>query len=599
MIQPTWRFRISQALQQGAKGEDAASTYGRPNRVAATACPPPLHGSIFGASASQEKRATRMTSAANPIQSTDAPGAWHPLRIPLFRNLLISDLVSDIGAFMQSVGAAWLMTSLTTSTLYIALIQTASALPFFILALPAGSLGDICDRRKLILGTEIWMVVVASVLAAATIGGFMTPWLLLVLTFALSAGDAIESPAWRAIFPELVPKEDLSPAMALNGIEFNLARAVGPGLGGLIIAAWGVATAFVINAVSFLGVIAVIFRWKRRPSFSKLPSETLGGATIAAVRYVRYSPAIRTLLFRAACVIFFASAFWALLPALAKSLSSGSLGYGLLLGFFGLGAVAGAVVLQRARKIFSVEEMVSGASIAFALVIAALAALHSLPLLCVFLLFGGAAWTVFMSIFNTLVQTLAPDWVRARVLAVYLFVFQGAVAIGSTAWGFAADHSSARLALSVSAVGIAACVTLQFVARLSDTRPELDVWNHWKKPTMYIEPTPDQGPVLVTVEYKIKPEDAAQFLEAIHKFERVRRRDGASRWGVYFDSEIPGRYLETFLVDSWAEHERQHDRFTVGDAKLEEQIEHFVIEPIHVRHFIYADLIAPVANEHA
>ena len=249
----------------------------------------------------------------------ETSGAWRPLRIPLFRNLLISDLVSDIGAFMQTVGAAWLMTSLTTSTLYVALIQTASALPFFVLALPAGSIGDICDRRKLILGTEIWMLAAACVLAAATIGGFMTPWLLLALTFALSAGDAIESPTWRAIFPELVPKEDLPPALALNGIEFNLARAVGPGLAGLIIAAWGVGTAFVINAVSFLGVIAVIFRWKRRPKTSALPSETLGGATVAAVRYVRYSPAIRTLLFRAACVIFFASAFWALLPPVAKS----------------------------------------------------------------------------------------------------------------------------------------------------------------------------------------------------------------------------------------------------------------------------------------
>src|SRR6202166_3193027 len=349
---------------------------------------------------------------------------WHPLRIGIFRNLLIADLVSDIGAFMQTVGAAWLMTMLTSSSLYIALIQTASALPFFLLALPAGSIGDVFDRRKLILGTETWMLAIATVLTVITFTGRMTPWLLLLLTLALSLGDAIESPTWRAIFPELVKKDDLSPALALNGIEFNLARAVGPGLAGLIIAVAGVATAFVLNALSFLGVIAVIARWKRPARKSPLPAETLGGATIAALRYVRYSPDIQKLLFRSACVIFFSSAFWALLPAVARGLTESSLGYGLLLGFFGVGAVIGAVVLQRARSKLSVEWVVSGATVVFAGVILALATLHRLPLLCFLMLFGGAAWTVFMSTFNTLVQNLAPDWVRARVLAIYLFVFQ-------------------------------------------------------------------------------------------------------------------------------------------------------------------------------
>lgn len=227
--------------------------------------------------------------------ATQSRSPWRPLRIPLFRNLLIADLVSDIGTFMQSVGAAWLMTSLTTSPMYVALIQTASALPFFVLALPAGSIGDIFDRRKLILRTELWMLGMAIVLAIITITHTMTPWLLLLLTFGLSAGDAIEAPTWRAIFPELVPKEDLPPALALNGIEFNLARAVGPGLAGLIIAVVGVGTAFVLNALSFLGVIAVIARWKRPARKSQLPADTLGGATVAALRYVRYSPDIQKL----------------------------------------------------------------------------------------------------------------------------------------------------------------------------------------------------------------------------------------------------------------------------------------------------------------
>src|ERR1700685_4360605 len=252
-----------------------------------------------------------MPPEADRHSAPASTGAWSPLRVPIFRNLLIADLVSDIGSFMQTVGAAWLMTSLTASTTYVALIQTASALPFFLLALPAGSIGDIFDRRRLILGTEIWVAAMAILLTVATIGHLMTPWLLLILTLALSLGDAVESPAWRTIFPELVPKEILPPALALNGIEFNLARAVGPGLGGLIIAVAGVGTAFVLNAASFIGVIFVIASWRRPARASEVPAETIRGATFAAVRYVRYSPSIRTLLVRSSCVIFFSSAFWA------------------------------------------------------------------------------------------------------------------------------------------------------------------------------------------------------------------------------------------------------------------------------------------------
>src|ERR1017187_10362386 len=222
------------------------------------------------------------------------PSPWRPLRVLIFRNLLIADLVSDMGTFMQSVGAAWLMGSLSHSPLHIALIQTASALPFFVLALPAGSIGDILDRRKLILGTEIWMLGIAAVLTVTTIAGAMTPWLLLLLTLGLSMGDAVESPTWRAIFPELVSKEDLPAALALNGIEFNLARAVGPGVAGFIMAAGGVAAAVAWNALSFLGVIFVVAKWKRPARKSKLPVETFRGATLAGVRYVRYSPDIRT-----------------------------------------------------------------------------------------------------------------------------------------------------------------------------------------------------------------------------------------------------------------------------------------------------------------
>jgi hypothetical protein len=272
----------------------------------------------------------------------------------------------------------------------------------------------------------------------------------------------------------------------------------------------------------------------------------------------------------------------------AKRLTNSSLGYGLLLGFFGAGAVAGAVVLQRARNKLSIEGVVSGATAVFASVIVCLATLRSFWVLCILISFGGAAWTVFMSVFNTLVQNMAPDWVRARVLAIYLFVFQGSVAFGSAIWGFAAEHTSSNTALLAASFGIAACLVLPLAARLPDLGPELDSWNHWGKPTMFAEPAFDQGPVLVTIEYKIDPNHAPEFLESIHEYERIRRRDGATRWGVFYDAEIPGRYLENFLVDSWAEHARQHDRFTLADRKYEERVQSFALEPPKTRHFIYA-----------
>jgi MFS family permease len=489
---------------------------------------------------------------------------------------------------MQSVGAAWLMTSLTSNPLYIALIQTASALPFFLLALPAGAIGDIVDRRRLILGTETWMLAMAVVLTAATFAHAMTPWLLLLLTLGLSMGDAVESPAWKAIFPELVGKQELPAAMALNGIEFNLARALGPGLGGFVVAAVGVGAAFAVNAVSFLGVIAAIVRWKRPARISKLPAETFAGATSAAVRYVRYSPGIRTLLLRAAVLIFFTSSFWALLPTAAKQISSSPIAYGFLLGFFGAGAVLGAMVLQRTRSRMTSETLLSWATAVFAAIILSMALLRTPAVLCVLMLFGGASWTAIMSLFNIMVQELAPDWVRARVLAVYLFVFQGSVALGSTLWGYVALRLNVHVTLGCAAVGTAACLALQAWFKLPNTKADLSTWNHWLNPAIVDEPAPGDGPVLVTVQYVIDPENAAEFLHQIHQYQRVRRRDGATRWGVYADTEAAGVYLESFIVDSWGEHQRQHDRFTLADGELEKKVLRYAVKPIEVKHYIYA-----------
>jgi MFS family permease len=514
---------------------------------------------------------------------------WHPLRAPIFRNLVIADVVSDVGAFMQSTGAAWLMVSLNAGPMYVALTQTASALPFFVFALPAGAIGDIVDRRKLILYTETWMVGVAVVLTILTIAGWITPLSLLILTFALSAGDAFETPTWRAVLPEVVPKEDLPAASALNGIEFNFARAIGPGLAGLVIAAAGVGSAFLLNAVSFAGVIFVIARWKRAIHRRTTPPETLMGATVAAIRYVHYSPPIRTLLARTGLVMFFASGLLALLPSLARIVKNSPTAYGLLLGCFGLGAVLGALVMQRVRAHWSTEAVVAAGVGTFGLSSLLASTLRSLPALGALMLIAGAAWIVFLSLVNVLVLNHTPDWVRARVLAVSTLVFQGAVAAGSACWGALASRLGIGAALLYAGAGTIATTSLALFLRLPDATVDLSSWNHWRLPVLKDGgemPNDDFGPVLVTVEYDVAPEEVKDFLKAVRQYRRIRRRDGARSWGIFQDLENARRYVETFIVASWAEHLRQHERFTRADRETEERVRRYVISEPKVRHLI-------------
>ena len=511
---------------------------------------------------------------------------WRPLRSPTFRNLLIADVVSDIGTFMQSVGAAWLMVSLNGGPMYVALTQTASALPFFVLALPAGAIGDIVDRRKLILFTESWMLFIALILAVTTIAGLMSPLLLLVLTFALSAGDAVETPTWRAVLPELVQKEDLPAASALNGIEFNFARAVGPALAGVVIAFIGVGAAFLLNTLSFFGVILVVARWKRAVVRRATPAETVTGATVAAIRYVRFSPAIRAVMLRAGVAMFFASGLLALLPSVAHRTNAGPLGYGILLGCFGCGAVFGALLMQRARAHWSAEIVVSAGIAVFGMVAIATGALHRMALLGALMLIGGAAWIAFISLFNVQILNQAPEWARARVLAIFMLVTQGTVAGGSATWGALAARIGIGKALLFAGIGSVATIALGLFLRLPETTVDLTPWNHWPVPAIPTDVTLG-GPVLVTVEYQVDPARVSDFIETMHRYGRIRRRDGASRWGICRDLETADRYLETFVVSSWAEHLRQHDRLTHADRQLEEQLRQCTANEPTVRHLIY------------
>jgi MFS family permease len=530
-------------------------------------------------------------SSESAVVRGGPPSLWRPLRTPLFRNLLLADVMSDIGTFMQSVGAAWLMVSLGAGPMYVALTQTASALPFFVFALPAGAIGDIVDRRKLILYTELWMVAVAIVLAATTIAGFMTPVLLLGLTFALSAGDAIETPTWRAVLPEIIAKEDLAAASALNGIEFNFARAVGPAVAGVVIGVAGVGAAFALNVVSFLGVIALVARWKRPVPRRTTPPETVSGATVAALRYVRFSPPLRAMIFRSGLTMFFASALVALLPTVSKSVSDSPTAYGILLACFGAGAVVGALALQPARARWSAEAVASGGVAIVGVMTAAVGFLHAMPALAAAILVTGAAWIVFISLVSALVQTLAPDWVQARVLAIFMLVFQGGLAAGSALWGAVAARVGVQHALVWAGVGIVATTALGLVARLPDATADVSPWNHWRMPAIVkdVRPEFDEGPVLVTVEYKVNRDRATEFLDAIHEYGRIRRRDGAYRWGIYRDLEDADRYVETFLITSWAEHLRQHERSTEADRDAEERLRTFVTGTSNVRHLVFAN----------
>ncbi len=513
------------------------------------------------------------------------------LRVSNFRNLLAADVVSDIGTFMQNVGAAWLMVSLGAGPIFVALTQTAASLPYFLLALPAGSAGDIVDRRKLVLFTESWMMGVALLIGILTIAGLMSPWLLLVLTFALTSGDAFETPTWRAILPELVPRKDLAAASALNGIEFNLARAVGPALAGVVIAAAGVPTAFMVNAASFAGVILVIARWKRPTRKRTAPAETLRGATVDAVRYVRHSPAIIAVLVRTGFVMFFSSALFALLPSVAKSVNHSAIGYGILLGCFGAGAIAGALAMQPARARWSTEGVVSGGVAILGLVLMATSCLRGMVTLSSVLLVGGAAWVIFISLINALVQNLAPDWVRARVLAIFTLVYMGTFALGSAAWGAFAQRDGIPAALLWAGIGTAGTTVIALFAKLPDSTADLSAWNHWRMPVVVKEIGDgllDGGPVLVTVEYIVPGERQEGFLEAIRQYGRMRRRDGAFRWGIFRDTAVADHYLEIFLVSSWAEHLRQHERQTQADRELEERLLGYVASEPLVRHLIYS-----------
>lgn len=512
--------------------------------------------------------------AQTAAASASAANAWSPLRHRVFRWLWLAAIASNIGTWMHEVGAGWLMTTLSPSPLLVSLVQAAGAAPMFALALPAGALSDIVDRRRFLIGVQVWMAVVAAALAAATYLGLMTPVLLLALTAALGTGAALMAPAWAALTPELVPKPELQAAVALSSVGINVARAVGPALAGLIVSTVGPWATFALNAVSFAGVIVVLAGWRRAEVVQTLPSERFFGALRAGWRYARSAPALHAVLARALAFFVFASAGLGLLPLLVRRLPDGSASvYGALLACVGLGAVGGAFVLPRLRERASADRLIAVASALYAGVLVALALVPSVWLLVPVMLASGAAWIAVLSSFQVAAQSAAPPWVRARALAVYMLAFNGAMAAGAATWGVVAAHASPTVALLAAAAGLALGIPLTARFRLAGAGAEdLSPSLHWPAPLASAEIEHDRGPVLVTVEYTIAPEQAGAFVAAMQAVARMRRRNGAVSWGLFQDTDLPTRWVEFFVDESWVEHLRHHGRVTRSDAATEARV---------------------------
>jgi MFS family permease len=495
------------------------------------------------------------------------------LSIHLFRMLWLATLVSNVGTWTQEVASSWLMTEMAPDPVMVSLVQVATALPLFMLCLPAGALADMVDRRRWLLGTQCWMLVSAAVMAAVTFSGYMNPWLLLFGSFCLSIGTALNSPGWHSVTPEIVPKETLQEAVTLNGVVINCARAIGPAIGGLIVVKLGAAAAFLLNAVSFLAVVFVLYGWKREVPEENAPAEPFGSAIRVGLQHVRHSPLMRVVILRTGILIFASSVVWSLLPLLCKeSFGFGASGYGMMLVANGLGAIFGAtVVLKRVRRHLNANQIVGAAWLGFIPTLLVLSyATHPVFLFSA-MLWGGLCNLCMLSCFHLAAQSVAPNWVRARVMAIYLLVFFGATTVGALFWGHLARNIGLQNCLLLGAVLLAQGLLTSWLAPLK-TGEHLDhePAHCWPEPKLKLPVPPLHGPILVSVEYRIRPSDAAAFQKAMEKIRGIRYRNGVRWWHLYVDLEEPTLYREVYLEETWADHLRQHERITKTQMEVSE-----------------------------
>lgn len=515
-----------------------------------------------------------------PSQTARDGSAWAPFRYRAFTLLWAATLISSTGTWMHDVGAGWLMTTLDPTPAIVTLVQAATTLPIFLFALFAGTLADRVDKRRLLMTVNSVLVIVIGLLALLVAGGHMTPWLLLAFTFVIGTGAAFMAPAWLSIVPELVPRDTLKSAIALNSLGVNLSRAIGPAIAGFLITAVSLAAPFAVNALSHVLVIAALLLWRRDEQPQRnLPPEPIGAAMITGLRHAAYNGPLKATLIRGFGFFVFASAYWSLLPLVARQVPGGGAElYGLLLASIGAGAVVGALLLPRLRMRMDTNRLAAVGAMVTALAMALLALFHwrSVDLAAAFL--GGLGWIAVLTSLNISAQTALPNWVRARGLAIFMMVFFGAMAAGSAVWGQVATVTSVDQALLIAAMGILLAIPLTWRWRLG-LGEELDLSPScfWPAPALHkdLGQPADRGPVMVTIDYRIDPDCEAEFLAAIRILARERYRDGAYQWGVYQDAEAPERWTEWFLVASWNEHLRQHERVTRHDQAIQERVQAF------------------------
>lgn len=497
-----------------------------------------------------------------------------PFRHHIFLAVWVASLASNFGGLIQSVGAAWLMTSIGASADYVALVQASTTLPIMLFSLTAGAIADNFDRRKLMLAAQVFLLVVSIALTLCAYFGLVTPWLLLTFTFLVGCGTAFNGPAWQSLVGEMVPRTDLPAAIALNSMGFNIARSVGPAIGGMIVATVGAFAAFATNAVSYLGLIVVLARWRPVTPPRLLPPEHLGAAMAAGIRYVAMSPKIGVVLLRGAVFGLAAIAIQALMPLVARDLiGGGPFTYGLLLGSFGLGAVGGAFLSTRLRQALSLEALVRMAFVSFA-VCAVTAGLSTFSFLTIpAMAIGGASWVLALSSFNATVQLSSPRWVVGRALALYQMATFGGMALGSWVWGATAERFGTADALLISSVVLVAGAALGLRFPLPELKTvNLDPLNRWKEPSVAVDIRPHSGPVVITIEYVIREDDLVEFLSIMAERKRIRRRDGARHWTLLRDLENENVWVERYHTPTWLEYIRHNQRITHADAVVGERL---------------------------
>lgn len=495
-------------------------------------------------------------------------------RNPAFRALWTAALLSNLGGLIQGVGASWAMTSLTSSHTLVALVQASTTLPIMLFALPAGALADSFERRQIMLTAQILMLVVSALLAVVAFMGLLGPYTLLAFTFLIGSGQALNNPSWQASMGDIIGKEDLSKAVLVNSMGFNMMRSVGPAIGGAIVAAAGVAVAFAINAVSYVMLIFALFRWHPESAPRTLPREHFGRAIGAGLRYVAMSPHLLRLMGRGFLFGIAAVSVLALLPLVARDmLKTGALGYGVLLGAFGVGAILGAFSNARIRARFSNENVVRGAFVGFAVANFVLAQSPFFILDCAVLLISGACWVLALSLFNVTVQLTTPRWVVGRALALYQTATFGGMAAGAWIWGSVAGAYSIPVALMGTSVVLVIGALVGLRWPLEDLSSlNLDPLGRFSEPMLRLDVKPQSGPIMVMVDYEIAQDDLPAFLAVMTQRRRIRRRDGAQQWALLRDLENPDIWTETYHVPTWTDYVRHNQRRTNADAENYEKL---------------------------